>query len=100
MARQCQRFLDKQLALVKPRLVITLGEHAYDALRVDDLPYREALCRLVDTRDYVFFGRGDSHYRLLIWPHPSGLNRWLNRAENRRRLELTFDMVRPFLVEP
>jgi uracil-DNA glycosylase family 4 len=97
MARNCQQFLRSQIAEVRPDLIITLGKRAYDALQVSDTTYDEALCEPQHTADFVLVTPFGFHFHLLHWPHPSGLNRWLNDDNNARRLTASFDFVRPFL---
>jgi len=97
MEKNCRQFLRSQVAGVEPELLITLGKRAYEALQVCDRTYDEALCEPQRTADFVLVTPFGFHFNLLHWPHPSGLNRWLNAAENVRRLTASFDFVRPFL---
>jgi uracil-DNA glycosylase family 4 len=97
MAANCRQFLRRQIAEVKPELLITLGKRSYDALQVSDTAYDEGLCRPQHTKDFVLVTPFGFHFDLLHWPHPSGLNRWLNDSENVRRLKTSFDFVRPLL---
>lgn len=95
LLNSCGKFLDRQILAVQPRLIITLGEEAYRFLAINDDSYPTALCRLYDSSQSLFFTRFNHHYRLMVWPHPSGLNRWHNEPENVRKLEQTFDVLRP-----
>jgi uracil-DNA glycosylase family 4 len=97
MAKNCRQFLRWQIAGVKPKLLITLGKRAYEALQVSNRAYDEALCEPQHTGDFVLVTPFGFHFSLLHWPHPSGLNRWLNVDENVRRLSGSFDFVRGFL---
>jgi uracil-DNA glycosylase len=96
MAHNCDRFLRQQLTLVKPRLVITLGNFAYDYFGDATLPFASALCTLIPSTTYLIFPF-DTVFDLLPWPHPSGLNRWLNVPANTRRLDSSFTFVRSYL---
>jgi uracil-DNA glycosylase family 4 len=97
MASQCINFLARQIGLIRPQLVITLGLPAYEAL-ADGEPYGAALCTLRENTSMLIpsWRRGFLH---LVWPHPSGLNRWLNDPEHRKQLTDSFAHVRPFLLE-
>jgi uracil-DNA glycosylase family 4 len=97
MAKNCRQFLQRQIAEVRPELLITLGKRACEALQVSDQLYDRALCEPQHTSDFVLVTPFGFHFNLLHWPHPSGLNRWLNDDENLRRLTASFDFVRPFL---
>jgi len=97
MASKCRHFLQRQMLCVRPALVITLGRHSYEALRTSKESYREALCKLVDTTQNVLVTPFGFHYSLLHWPHPSGLNHWLNSQQNKERLKDSFEYVKTFL---
>lgn len=97
MAKNCRIFLQHQIACVSPELVVTLGKRAYEALQVCDRTYDGALCELQHTADFVLLTPFGFHFSLLHWPHPSGLNRWLNDAGNMRKLAASFEFVRRFV---
>ena len=65
----CRSFLDRQLALVQPELVLLVGGMAIEA-KLGKMPLDRAVGRLHE-RDGV---------RYLPLPHPSGASTWLNRA--------------------
>lgn len=97
MERNCWRFLQQQMAVVRPRLVITLGRQAYMSLRFTGDEYGEALCNPERSSDHLLISGFGFDFWLLPWPHPSGLNRWHNVAENRERLRKSFVFVRKAL---
>ena len=99
MAQRCRSFLHRQIEVIRPQLVITLGEKAYQALRVSEESYDEALCIPRDSAEFVLLTQFGFHFSLLHWPHPSGLNRWHNKEANAKRLAASFDFVRTFLEE-
>jgi len=99
MARNCGKFLEQQIAILKPVLVITLGREAYEHLRFASVAYESALCRQFRSSDYLLISKFPFVFWHLPWPHPSGRNRWHNSDENRRRLAESFVLVRRILEE-
>ena len=82
----CRSHLDRQLALVRPEVVVLVGGLAHERF----LPGR-ALVELVG-RVFAPDGRSvGTRYGgrpvLVPLPHPSGASRWLNDAANRALLE-------------
>jgi uracil-DNA glycosylase family 4 len=72
----CRPFLDRELQLVNPKLVVLVGKMA-----IDELLGRHPL---VDTVGQVFERDGRP---VLPLPHASGVSRWLNDPANRARLD-------------
>lgn len=97
MSHNCLPFLQAQLTVIKPELVVTLGRRAYEALRLAPGDYEHDLCNPQLTSEQLLFTQFGFHFWLLHWPHPSGLNRWLNLDANRLRLSDTFAFVHRFL---
>jgi uracil-DNA glycosylase len=97
MAHNCRPFLDTQISIVKPKLIITLGQLAFETLNFTEISFSDALCTPLETREHVLLSPFAFHLTLLPWPHPSGLNRWLNDEGNRQRLERSFQTVAAFL---
>jgi uracil-DNA glycosylase family 4 len=97
MARNCGDFLQRQIMAVKPALVISLGRSAYLSLRFTAEDFSDALCRPLHTSSTLLVSQFGFHFWLLPWPHPSGLNRWHNAAENRQRLQGSFAFVKQVL---
>lgn len=93
MRRACAKFLNQQLATIRPRAIVTLGKEAFEAmnLRYD---YSESIGRVFDTRLVSIVTPWGSHCKVIVWPHPSGSNRWLNSPANRARLEESFREAR------
>src|SRR5207244_952602 len=90
MAKNCRSFLNDQLAVIQPRLVIALGAPAFDELWFTDQPPKDPWCQLFHSRDYLLVTPWGSHFDLLVWPHPSPSNRWLNSDVNKTRLQDSF----------
>src|ERR1700738_2783349 len=67
----CKPYLDTELELLRPRVVLLVGTMAIDAFfgkgRLEDI------IGIFEERDGMF---------LLPLPHPSGVSRWLNDAEH------------------
>jgi uracil-DNA glycosylase family 4 len=82
----CREHLDREIALVRPRVVLTLGRLAASAL----VPRtRGALARLAELVGSVWEAERAGHRFLVVpLPHPSGVSRWLNDGENRERVGL------------
>lgn len=97
MATNCLQFLHRQILAVRPALVITLGRKSFEGLKITDEDYETSLCSPVDTTQTLLVTAFDFHYCLLHWPHPSGLNRWLNSDENRERLKHSFKYAAQFV---
>jgi uracil-DNA glycosylase len=72
----CRPFLEREFALVQPRLVLLVGKMAIDAF-LGKHPLR-------DTVGRVFTLEGLPYVPL---PHASGVSRWLNAPENRALLD-------------
>jgi uracil-DNA glycosylase family 4 len=99
MANRCAPFLDAQIRLQKPALIITLGTRAYRALRFTHDQYHAAIGKPYRSSDYLIVTKFDHHVTLLPWPHPSGLNRLLNDSETLERVRASFPIVRRFFTD-
>ena len=97
MTRNCRPYLIQQISLIRPRLIIALGRLAFETLNFTSLQFAEALCVPLRTREHLLFSPFDYDFTLLAWPHPSGLNRWLNKEKNRTALEKSFEIVATFI---
>jgi uracil-DNA glycosylase len=72
----CRPFLDRELALVQPRLLLAVGGLAIDTLLGRHLTLEEAV-----GEAFLVEGRW-----VLPLPHPSGASLWPNRPENKERI--------------
>jgi uracil-DNA glycosylase len=80
----CHPWLEAQLSLVRPRLILLVGGLAHGVF----LPGRrldELVGRLFDARGLE--AEAGEAPLLLPLPHPSGASRWLNSPEHRAMLE-------------
>lgn len=78
----CAPWLEKEIELVRPRVILLVG-----TLAIERLWGRVPLCEAVGT------SRIDGERVLIPLPHPSGASRWLNQPENRLRLERALRLV-------
>jgi uracil-DNA glycosylase len=87
--RLCRPWLDTELAVIRPRLVIAIGRLAAEAI----IPGARArtLAELVGTIFTVDLGHGA--VPVVPLPHPSGVGRWLNDAANRALVDRAMDRL-------
>jgi uracil-DNA glycosylase len=78
----CAPWLDAELALVRPRVVLLVG-----TLAIDRFWGRVPLSEVVGR------SRTDGDRVLIPLPHPSGASRWLNDPANRRKLRRALGVV-------
>ncbi len=74
----CRGHLERELALVRPEVVLALGR-----LAATELAGPAPLAELVGTVREA--ERGGHRFLVLPLPHPSGVSRWLNDPANRAR---------------
>jgi uracil-DNA glycosylase family 4 len=79
----CAPWLDAELALVRPRVILLVGTLAI-----------ERFWGRVPLSEVVGKSRIDGERVLIPLPHPSGASRWLNEPENRLRLRRALLLVR------
>ena len=79
----CASWLDAELALVRPRVLLLVGTLAI-----------ERFWGKVPLSEVVGKSRVEGERVLIPLPHPSGASRWLNDPENRERLTRALAVVR------
>lgn len=84
--RLCRDHLDREIALLDPEIVLTLGRVAATAL-VGPLP----LDQLVGTLHHG--ERAGRAFLVLPLPHPSGVSHWLNAPANKARLRAALALL-------
>ncbi len=92
----CRSHLDRQLALIKPEVLILVGGLAHERF----LPGRllDALVgHLFDASGREVSSRSRVRPLLVPLPHPSGASRWLNAVENRALLDRALRRLRPIV---
>jgi uracil-DNA glycosylase len=90
----CRSHLDRQLALIKPDLLILVGGLAHERF-LPGRPLGSLVGRLFDGSGREISGRTLARPLLVLLPHPSGASRWLNAVENRALLERALRRLRP-----
>ncbi len=87
--RLCASWLEGEIALVQPAIVVTLGRLAAEAL----IPAtkRLALSEIVGRAWSVDLGYGD--VTVIPLPHPSGVSRWRNDPANAVLVEQALDLL-------
>ena len=88
----CRGHLDRELALVRPELVLALGRLAATAL-VGPAPLAELVGTVREAE------RAGHRFLVLPLPHPSGVSRWLNDPANRARHEQALALLAGLRVE-
>ncbi len=86
----CARHLDREIALVRPEIVVSLGRLA--AERLDPTARGLPLIDLVGS--FRPAERAGHVFRLLPLPHPSGVSRWLNAPAHLARLDEALVLLR------
>ena len=91
----CARHLDREIALVRPEIILALGRMA--AERLDPGARRLPLAELVGTVRPA--ERAGHPFLLLPLPHPSGVSRWLNEPAHQARLAVAIEVLRQAVEE-
>jgi uracil-DNA glycosylase len=84
----CRPFLERELALVQPRVLLAVGGLAIDTLLGRHLALEQAV-----GEAFLVEGRW-----ILPLPHPSGASLWPNRPENQERIGRALDILREDLL--
>lgn len=82
----CRGYLDRELALVRPVVVVALGR-----LAATELVGSAPLAELVGQTRQV--ERAGVTFTVVTLSHPSGVSRWLNAPENRARHGAALDLL-------
>jgi uracil-DNA glycosylase len=81
----CRPFLDQELALVEPQVVVPVGRLAIELFY--DRQFK--LAEVVGTLKQDDVGR-----KIVPLPHPSGASLWLNQAEHQAQVARALDILR------
>ena len=79
----CAGWLEREIALVHPRIVLLVGQLAIERF-IGKIPLGEVVGTLIKEADRV----------LIPLPHPSGASRWLNQPANRALLDRALRILR------
>ncbi|HXN04391.1 MAG TPA: uracil-DNA glycosylase family protein [Candidatus Acidoferrum sp.] len=92
----CRSHLDRQLALIKPQLVIAVGGLAHERF-LPGRPLDHLVGRLFNLSGAEVSAGTQARPLLAPLPHPSGASRWLNAPENRALLDRALRRLRPIV---
>ncbi|HVH64715.1 MAG TPA: uracil-DNA glycosylase family protein [Candidatus Acidoferrum sp.] len=92
----CRPHLDRQLALVKPELLILVGGLSHERF-LPGRPLSALVGRVFDRDGREVRGVRQARPLLVPLPHPSGASRWLNLPENRALLDRALRRLRPLV---
>ena len=82
----CASHLDRELRLLRPRLVIAVGTLASKSLL--------GIAELKDAVGRVHVAtRAGQSFDVIVLPHPSGRSTWTNKPENRALLERSLELI-------
>ena len=100
-ARNCFPFLQRQINLIRPRLVLTLGIEPISQLfdfsgKLDDIVGKAYFEHDLLTTFLPIFPEST---QIVPLPHPSPLSRWLNDEVNQLRLENALSEVKTILAD-
>lgn len=90
----CRSHLDRQLALVRPELLILVGGLAHERF-LPGRPLGQLVGRVFDLGGREVTSGERVGPLLVPLPHPSGASRWLNAVDNRLLLERALRRLRP-----
>src|ERR1700730_10900017 len=82
----CSGHLDREIHLLRPRLVIAVGTLAAQEL-IGEAELRSIVGRVHRAE------RAGVAFDVVVLPHPSGRSTWLNDAKNRALLERALDRI-------
>jgi uracil-DNA glycosylase len=92
----CRPHLDRQLALIKPQLLILVGGLAHERF-LPGRPLDRLVGRVFDLSGEEVSARTHARPLLVPLPHPSGASRWLNAPRNRVLLDRALRRLRPIV---
>src|SRR5438270_13169847 len=92
----CRSHLDRQLAFIKPQLLIVIGGLAHERF-LPGRPLDRLVGRIFNLSGQAVSTRTQAWPLLAPLPHPSGASRWLNAPENRVLLDRALRRLRPIV---
>lgn len=94
--RLCASWLEGEIALVRPAIIVTLGRLAAAALV--PATRRLSLAEIVGSAWTVDLGNGE--VSVIPLPHPSGVSRWRNDPANAALVDRALDLLAAKRTEP
>jgi len=94
--KNCAPFLVRQLELVKPSVLITLGQEPIRFLFGSEAPLEALVGKALLEQELSssLFPVLPVGTKVVPLPHPSPLSRWLNSNENKNRLDAAIGVLR------
>ena len=89
---RCGAHLDREIAILKPKLVIAVGTLASQQL-IGIAQLKDAVGRIHPAT------RAGRSFDVVVLPHPSGRSTWLNKPENVKLLRKSLALIRVTLRE-
>jgi uracil-DNA glycosylase len=83
---KCGAHLDREIALLAPKLVIAVGTLAAQQL-VGSAQLKDVVGRVHRV------SRAGKRFDVVVLPHPSGRSTWTNKAENAKLLERSLELI-------
>jgi uracil-DNA glycosylase len=83
---RCADWLDEELRIIKPSLLIPVGR-----LAIDRFLGARPLAALVGSEHHISYEGGQ--VCVIPLPHPSGASSWVHEAENRALLDRALDLI-------
>ncbi len=82
----CRPWLEQELAIIRPRVILPVGRVAIELFlpQLKGQPLESFIGQVFEQAETA----------LVPLPHPSGLSRWLNRPENRARVDAALARLR------
>ncbi len=85
--KRCGQHLDREIAILKPQLIIAVGTLAAIQL-VGIAQLKDAVGRIHRAT------RAGHTFDVIVLPHPSGRSTWLNKPENMKLLQKSLKLIR------
>ena len=95
MVKHCQPFLERQIELVDPKVIVTLGSFPLKAY----LRLSGSSSSGVTLDRYVGTSEAWGSRLVVFFPHTSGGARWLNSSANKERFAWAQELLRVTLID-
>jgi uracil-DNA glycosylase family 4 len=98
----CQQLLKKQVNQVSPTIIITLGSAVFNILLNKNMKTKAIVGKIFtfnEINDTPLFPDMSILYGIsyvIPFPHPSGLNRWLNEFKNKKHLIEAIQLLKKY----